>query len=629
MSSQERQVEETNFFSKPPWNQMNESNRGTQKLKDFLADLLCKRNQQVFPIIMKDIGSRKKSDQIQLDGLGSSRQTFEQKRNYLVDLAESIHSTATQVFEGEYGGVEKKDVKLRMLIREENKKFGIDMKENGRTYPFIQIKDVGWDALPKANDEPVIQARPISPIIFQPTLVRGCGLFQTIAFREPEHDLSFEELRLRETFQVSRSNPSSTTSVPASSAESIFSGAQHQPQTSSSYFGSTANAQAPTSSNLFGSTANAQAPASNNLFGSTANARPPASSNFFGSTANSQPQGSFSFGTNPTADHQQQASLSPQPTASSGRRSASASRAAKPTGETAEKRKPAPTTAPSKAIYDEIISAIQENTGTELPGTLNPSVLPKLFRQQAEKWKPLSKKHVERVFDIVTDVMEEIIDQHCENDEMVKQKLKAETYAMVSQSELKAEEELARILKSVFAKSLATDDTDFGDKIKAARLRRFKAAFSRFRSRHIKTEPGANASNNISIGPEHLGLLFMELHISNEENLKDEIHDLLEAYYELERVKFVENINKLVIENCLLEDSSPVLFMSPKFVYSLSEDKINHLAAEDPDVVNKRKALTASLGRLEKAEKIAEGLVYLSEPSKILTHFVLTPSRFT
>lgn len=100
-------------------------------------------------------------------------------------------------------------------------------------------------------------------------------------------------------------------------------------------------------------------------------------------------------------------------------------------------------------------------------------------------------------------------------------------------------------------------------------------------------------------------ILFDELHVSNAQNLADEIHDVLKAYYEIARDDFIEYVNHLIIEPYLNAPDGPVLFFSPLYVSGLAPEQLESLAIEQVALVRERTDLLAALVRLQRAEAIA------------------------
>ena len=70
---------EQEFFNRDPWNQLPEERRGTEALKNYLAELLCDRIEKVFPKILHDIETRRNGTALELEALGLARTSIEQK----------------------------------------------------------------------------------------------------------------------------------------------------------------------------------------------------------------------------------------------------------------------------------------------------------------------------------------------------------------------------------------------------------------------------------------------------------------------------------------------------------------------------------------------------------------------
>ncbi|KAL8939654.1 MAG: hypothetical protein Q9216_003230 [Gyalolechia sp. 2 TL-2023] len=157
ISNLERQKREEDFFEVKPWNALPESRRGTQALKNFLADLLCHRIQEVFPSILATIKERQEWISHQLERLGPSRTTTEEKRTYLTDVAQQLHSLNSQALRGRYHGLMSESLKLRRLVVEANDTFTAKMIKHGHSVSFqdtpIYRDDTLVDEGPKVGNK--------------------------------------------------------------------------------------------------------------------------------------------------------------------------------------------------------------------------------------------------------------------------------------------------------------------------------------------------------------------------------------------------------------------------------------------------------------------------------------------
>lgn len=145
----DRDKREEEFFDKLPWNTLPKSRRGVQALKKYLTDLLCTRIQMGFPLMRQTIQTRRLSAASQLEALGESRESIEQKRAYLSRIAQSFHSQASAALHGRYGAIKSESMRLRKVIRDANDGFMQDIKKNGHLVPFADlphIPDTGAEA---------------------------------------------------------------------------------------------------------------------------------------------------------------------------------------------------------------------------------------------------------------------------------------------------------------------------------------------------------------------------------------------------------------------------------------------------------------------------------------------------
>ena len=149
----DRDQREESFFEKLPWNTLPKSRRGVQALKKYLADLLCTRIQMGFPSMLETIQSRRFLAASQLEALGQTRESIEQKRAYLSKIAQNFHSQALAALHGRYGAIKEDNMKLRKAIRDANDVFMQDIKNNGHLVPFSELPSLSRTTI-EANGLP-------------------------------------------------------------------------------------------------------------------------------------------------------------------------------------------------------------------------------------------------------------------------------------------------------------------------------------------------------------------------------------------------------------------------------------------------------------------------------------------
>lgn len=261
----------------------------------------------------------------------------------------------------------------------------------------------------------------------------------------------------------------------------------------------------------------------------------------------------------------------------------------------------------SSRIYTWIQEEVNNSRGVELQGTLNPDVLPALFHRQIVKWKDLATSHFSMTTKTVGTALKDAIKTACESDDVVAQKIRAEVCQAQIAAEIRGLLRIRQRVDEISSRHLQTQNPLFEEQIRKARLARFTAALKRYRSMTLNSirQDGYIADDQMVIDMRNVTALFDKIHMSNAQNLEDDIHDILKSYYELALRDFIEYVNQHVVESYLRDPDGPVLFFNPTHVSQLSQESIEELGAEDADVVAKRKGLQETLERLNRAEEIA------------------------
>ena len=261
-------------------------------------------------------------------------------------------------------------------------------------------------------------------------------------------------------------------------------------------------------------------------------------------------------------------------------------------------------------IYGWIRSEIKTSRGTELQGTMNPDVLPILFHKQARKWREISESHFKNVATIAHIATSQALDAVC-NDPITRKKI----MSLISEVTVRSKDRFLALLSQrvdhILSRHLQTNSPAFEQKVSEARKRRFHAALERYKSSKSRQSRAStsNGSDNdgdrLVIDMRDADALFAELHMSNSQNLEDEIHDTLKAYYEIARDDFIEYVTQLIVEPYLSDPEGPVLFFSPVYLAGLKDEDIQLLGQEDETNVRRRAEKEETLARLNRAEQIA------------------------
>ena len=580
VSSQEHHQKEDDFFRSKPWDQIPEERRGTLALRKYLSTRLCAKYQAVFPAIQKEVQIKKSETESALTAMGATRGTLSEKRVYLSDMASAFNSLILQSHLGHYGSLSDDTMKLRMNVREANDTFASIIKHTGHAVSFVELADSPIDGRGPDSRSTIAPARHIDFSVPQIKEDNGAsdkrekfnvGLFcpeakhdfvphvqqyfsgtsdcfQSIGFREPHRNLSFEEVRLNDYMQ----DPATSLFPSAKSPFSI------KPATSATTSGFGSFSSSPSSAASSNTTMD---PGPGPLFAP------------FGIPIKQQLSSSEAL------------SGSKSPTATS----------------TAE-------------IYNWIRHEIKASRGTELQGTLNPSVLPILFHKQAQKWRGLAEAHFTNVILLASVAVTQILELVC-RDDYTRQKIQASIQANNRKQQKSCSHSLTEHLNNVLSKHLQTNHEAFESKVKEARMRRFQAALRRYArsnanqsssSRSVLDSASNETSDTFLVNVRSAEALFAEVHMSNQQNLEDEIHDILRAYYEIARENFIEFVNVHIVERYLDNKEGPVYAFSPAYLGKLTDGQVESMAAEDEEKEKRRRDLEATLERLAKAEEIAD-----------------------
>ena len=210
-------------------------------------------------------------------------------------------------------------------------------------------------------------------------------------------------------------------------------------------------------------------------------------------------------------------------------------------------------------LYREIRRQIDENRGEELTGMLNPAVLKPLWAKQTKKWREIAEDHLNTIISLATAVALRIF-EYASNSVAITERAKSKLVGIITSF---AETDKAKYMQQLHdlchrnaTMALQTVDPAYGVKIRAAQQQRFSFALGRFHVSHppkntlAQLLPGegravldtADATEVyrhwIIVHESHSTELFNEIHPhgARSQNIEDEIHDILRAYYDVSLV---------------------------------------------------------------------------------------------
>ncbi|KAL8920805.1 MAG: hypothetical protein Q9172_004345 [Xanthocarpia lactea] len=535
ISAAERHYRETSFFDSDPWTKLPGSRRGIQALKKYLADLLCKRIQEIFPSILETVKRRQAATSTEMAKMGPARNTTEEKRTHLTAFAQQLYSLTSQALRGRYQGLTHDALKIRKHIREANDAFALKMRFEGHCVPFQMAPPRLEDRKHETPSHNEKSYKPLTSATIN-TVPPGSGLF---AKRSPKQTKPTNH----ETGRGPFSWGPSPFGASARSSASLFGAADRN---SNGVFG---QSQSPS---------NASAVSPLGLFSSN-------------SAAGQQPSRT------PTPERQILPKVGAWP---DGR---------------------------SSQIYTWIREEINNCRGTELQGTLNPDVLPALFHRQVAKWKDIATSHFFKTTVITGMALELALESIYGADDIVAHRIRVQVRQVQKAAEAQGLLQIRQRIDEINTRHLQTQNPIFEEQIRKARLTRFTAALERYRFKRPSSTrlDGDSTENEIVVDLRDVAVLFDQIHMSNAQNLEDDVHDILKSYYELALRDFIEYVNQHVVESYLTDPEGPVMFFNPTYVSRLPQERIAEIGAEDAEMAAKREELQARIERLNRAEAIA------------------------
>jgi Dynamin central region len=248
-------------------------------------------------------------------------------------------------------------------------------------------------------------------------------------------------------------------------------------------------------------------------------------------------------------------------------------------------------------IYDWIRQQYRESRGAELPGTVNPTVLERIFRVQAKSWRPLTETHVASIHKIVLEFNERLF-QEIVAEDSPRGKLEARNARTVQSAKEAALSQMELIIKDEMEGILQTVNHYFADTLTASRKDRILCRLKKL---------GLNDDCGQSV---FLKDITNTTHLSNEDQAVYDIHDILKAYYKVALKRFTDTIVLQVVERHYLGNKGPVRYFSAEYVSSLTDKELTEIADESYATSSARNETSAKLERLEKALEIAEQQFY-------------------
>lgn len=152
ISFEERRANESRFFMKDPWRTLDRDRVGIPALEKFLRRLLFDHVRKEYPGLVQEIGALMENCRRELEDLGPRRETSDEQRRMLIEIATEFQSSAKNSLMGFYemDCLTQKSLRVRMHIQNLNEEFSNKVWKYGHTKSF----DGKPSAAPAAENAP-------------------------------------------------------------------------------------------------------------------------------------------------------------------------------------------------------------------------------------------------------------------------------------------------------------------------------------------------------------------------------------------------------------------------------------------------------------------------------------------
>jgi hypothetical protein len=242
-------------------------------------------------------------------------------------------------------------------------------------------------------------------------------------------------------------------------------------------------------------------------------------------------------------------------------------------------------------ILDWIRDLYRESRGAELPGIVNPRVLENMFRQQSGLWQDIATTYIDEISTAVRKFNDAVFEGRISDDDL-RHKLTTKLSRGHKMTHESASEQLLTILNDERGGILQTVNHYFADTLSAIREERVVA--------RLKAQ-GFEDDDLVDIARMVEGV-----HLSNEDQAVNDIHDTLKAYYKVALKRFTDNVVLQITERLLLGPDGPVKILSPEMIGDLQDGELSDLAGESFSTSSTRNEVMSKFARLQKAVDVAK-----------------------
>jgi len=238
--------------------------------------------------------------------------------------------------------------------------------------------------------------------------------------------------------------------------------------------------------------------------------------------------------------------------------------------------------------------------GVEL-GTFGPAMLASAFREQSQNWRAMTEQYISNVILAVHQFFHKALEFACPDARTCERLMPSIMDELLERYNEGMKH--ARMLVAVEReKRPYTLSEMFNRNLQTSRGRRVAAALAT-KARNEWSKGGSHESPKLVV--EYKDIETAITNRSNEAYEKEDIHDILEAYYNVARKRFVDNVWHQAVDHVLLSGpTSPLGLFSEQWVIQLDKEKLEMVAGEPLGVTERREALSKRMLDLKEAMNV-------------------------
>jgi hypothetical protein len=194
----------------------------------------------------------------------------------------------------------------------------------------------------------------------------------------------------------------------------------------------------------------------------------------------------------------------------------------------------------SDEFLEQIQKQVRIHTSTELPGMVNPDVVPALYQTQTSKWQQIATDHILTVAEVLRTAAESLLELVCPNHGATKI-LHEGLLKYLDEAHRRSKDEalacLQKYCNSDKSNTLQTTNPLFTEKFRVIQMMRLLENMRWSFDEHSKWLENAGEGRKTS-GVDIANLIFEHCHHSAEQNTVYEVHDALKVYYDVSSGRF-------------------------------------------------------------------------------------------